>query len=97
MCSVGAYNLILLDTIGFQISCSVHVPGIIFNWIIFNVDNYGRDWFLSYRNCCQFFLQSLDVAGVRLILVLMISFPFGKRISLSFFYHLRHLVQVGFL
>lgn len=44
-----------------------------------------------------FFLQSLDVAGVKLILVLMISFPFGKQISLSFFYHVRHLVQVGFL
>lgn len=61
------------------------------NWIIFNVENVSRNWLAT------FFLQSLDVAGVRLILVLKISFLFSKEISLSLLYHVRDSIQVGFL
>lgn len=74
---VGAYTFSnLWKPLGFSLSSWFR------NWIIFNADNTVGLGVFSYRNCCYFFLHSLDIAGVTLVLVLNASSLFDKQILL---------------
>lgn len=73
--AVGAYTLNnLWKLLGFNFAMWLR------NWIIFNVGNLVGLGVFPYRKCCYFFLHSLDVAGVTMVLVLKASFLFRKQI-----------------
>lgn len=90
--AVGAYTLNnLWKPLGFSLATWIR------NWVIFIADNLVDLGVCPYRNCCYFFLHSLDVAGVILVLVLKESFQFCKQILLRLLQHVIHLVPSWFL